>query len=98
MSHIRFAFVALAVLSLPACKTLFKGGSCDKPGPHETAQNLPPLKVPAGLDAPDTRASMPIPELAEPEKPRAAGDPCLDLPPPLNPQKNPAAAPAKPAT
>jgi uncharacterized lipoprotein len=95
--HSRIALVALVALSLAGCKTLFKGGSCDKPGGYESAQNLPPLKVPAGLDAPDTRASMPIPELSEPEKPRAAGDPCLDEPPPLNPSKIPSKAPAKPA-
>ena len=93
----RVAVLALILLPLAGCKLLTRANSCDKPGEYESAQNMPPLKVPAGLDAPDTRASLPIPDLAEPEKPRQPGDPCLDAPPPYGPPKvtKPAPIPAK---
>jgi hypothetical protein len=50
------------------------------------------LQIPAGLQGPDTRSSLPVPPLAEPERPRRADEPCLDAPPPY---ANP--APARPA-
>jgi hypothetical protein len=57
------------------------GASCTKPGLYVQAQTVPPLRVPAGLDAPDTRGALKVPDLNEPEVPRAAGSPCLDMPP-----------------
>lgn len=81
------------VLPLAGCKLLpTRAPSCSRPGGYEAAQNMPPLKVPAGLDAPDTKASLPIPTINEPEKPRQPGDPCLDEPPRYSPAKD-----AKPA-
>jgi uncharacterized lipoprotein len=77
-------------LLLGGCKRLFAGGSCNKPQAYATAKDLPPLKIPAGLDALDTRAAVQVPPLAEPEAPRRKGDPCLDEPPPV-------AVPAAPA-
>ena len=85
----RVALLALIVLTLASCKLFTHRASCDKPGGYESAQNLPGLKVPAGMDAPDTRASLPIPEIAEPEKPRQPGGPCLDAPPRYSPPKVP---------
>ena len=43
--------------------------------------NGPGLVVPQGLDAPDTRGAVHIPDLKEPEQPRSAKDPCLSSPP-----------------
>jgi uncharacterized lipoprotein len=93
----RVAILALMLLPLAGCKLFARGDSCDKPGEYVSAQNMPPLKVPAGLDAPDTRASLPVPDLAEPERPRKPGDPCLDAPPPYSPPTvaKPVAIPAK---
>jgi hypothetical protein len=54
---------------------------CREPTIGEHAKNLPPLKVPAGLDAPDTRNAIKIPPLTEPEHPRTPKDPCLSSPP-----------------
>ena len=45
------------------------------------AQNNPPLKVPPGLDAPDTRNAIKVPDLNEPERPRSKNEPCLSQPP-----------------
>ncbi len=93
MSISRVLILTGLVLLLTACKFLpTRGPSCNRPGGYESAQNMPSLKVPAGLDAPDTKASLPIPQITEPEKPRQSGDPCLDEPPRYSPPKG-----AKPA-
>jgi uncharacterized lipoprotein len=76
------------LLAAGGCKAL--GGGCNKPGAYASAQELPPLRVPAGLDGPDTRQSMQIPELNEPEAPRDPDGPCLEEPPAIQ-------APATPA-
>ncbi len=68
-----------ALLLLGGCKSMT--GSCHKPHAYSDAKNLPPLHVPVGLDGPDTRAAVRIPELTEPEVPRDKKDPCLEEPP-----------------
>lgn len=57
-------------------------GSCHDPAPYSRAQSAEPLRIPPGLDAPDTRNALKIPELNEPQPPpRGTGDSCLDAPP-----------------
>ncbi len=46
---------------------------CPEPALTSDIQNMPPLRVPAGLDAPDTRNAVKIPPLTEPQVARAAG-------------------------
>lgn len=76
------ALVAGALVCVLAGCGTFRGSSCHEPGPYASAQSVPPLKVPPGLHAPDTRNALRVPELNEPEPPpRKAGDPCLDAPP-----------------
>jgi len=41
----------------------------------------PPLKVPDGMSAPDTRNSVKVPQLAAPALPRTTSEPCLSRPP-----------------
>lgn len=66
------------------------------------AKELPPLRAPAGLEAPDTRNSLRVPPLNTPERVRGRDEPCLDTPPPFatsqtpTPAPAPAAPPAKP--
>jgi uncharacterized lipoprotein len=55
--------------------------ACARPGIYAEAQSIPPLRIPAGLDAPDTRGALRLPELNEPAAPRPAGSPCLESPP-----------------
>jgi hypothetical protein len=55
--------------------------SCAKPGVYTQAESVAPLRIPAGLDAPDTRGALRVPDLNEPEAPRAPDAPCLDQPP-----------------
>ena len=56
------------------------GGCTQRPFAGNT-DGLPPLVVPSGLSAPDTRNAVKIPELKEPERVRAKNEPCLAQPP-----------------
>lgn len=75
--------IALGTLAVTAsgCKSLLHSKACLKPGGYVDARNEQPLKVPAGMDAPDTRGALKIPELPQPAKARTAADGCLDAPP-----------------
>jgi hypothetical protein len=76
---LRLAVTLAGLALLAGCH---RGGvSCAKPGLYAQAQSLPPLRIPAGLDAPDTRGALRIPELNEPEVPRPTVSPCLEEPP-----------------
>ncbi len=76
------SIAGLALLLASGCRTL-TGGSCHKEQPYETADSRPPLRVPPGLDGPDTSGALAIPELNEPEAPLDPDGPCLDAPPAL---------------
>jgi uncharacterized lipoprotein len=83
MNRSRFLLTAALCVSfaiLPGCGRLF-ARSCSKPQVYAEAQSLPPLRIPVGLDGPDTRAALKIPDLNEPEAPRGPKDPCLEEPP-----------------
>jgi uncharacterized lipoprotein len=77
----------LAALSLIAVSLALQGcraimGSCHDPQAYQQAQSAKPLQIPAGLEAPDTRNALVIPELKEPAPPaRKEGEGCLDEPP-----------------
>ncbi len=83
----RIAVVLGVTLMLAACHSHLLRGmrakSCRKNDvAYVSATSVPPLQVPAGLDKPDTHASLKIPALNEPEPPaRKPNDPCLDEPP-----------------
>jgi len=69
--------------------------ACHGPQPYQKAGSVPPLKMPAGLDAPDTTNALRLPTLNEPAPPPRKGkQPCLDEPPPFKvtqPAKTPQA-------
>ena len=81
------------VLTLIAAAALLSGchlfgkltPDCHTPQEYQRAGQRPPLKVPAGLDAPNTKDALVIPtvELAPP--PPGPKDACLDLPPRYKP-------------
>jgi uncharacterized lipoprotein len=75
--------IALGALAVTAsgCKSLLHSKACLKPGAYVDARNEQPLKVPAGMDAPDTRGALKIPDVSQPAKVRTAADGCLDAPP-----------------
>lgn len=80
----RFLCLALAALLLPGCHWMHRNriSSCRETSTViSEARNNPPLKVPPGLDAPDTRNAIKVPDLNEPERPRGPREPCLSQPP-----------------
>jgi hypothetical protein len=77
---------------------VFHAKECNKPQMYASAQSIPPLQVPVGIDPPDTHSTLRIPALNEPAPPpRKSTDPCLDAPP-LFAAPRPRATPAPPAT
>jgi hypothetical protein len=69
-----------ALLLATGCRGVV-GGSCHKPQAYAAAQNLPPLRVQAGLDGTETSQTLEVPELQEPEAPLEPDGPCLEAPP-----------------
>lgn len=69
---------------LSGCHTLhaLTAESCHKPQPYTKAVSVPPLKIPPGLNAPNTSTALVVPPLKGPlPPPPTAKDPCLDAPP-----------------
>jgi hypothetical protein len=83
------SLIAASLLLASGCRTVL--GSCHKQQPYQAAGNLPTLKVPTGLDGPDTEGAMQIPEITEPQLPQDPDGPCIDAPPAIT-------APPLPAT
>lgn len=86
---------ALAAVLATGCKT--RAVSCKQDNKaYVGAKELPPLKAPPGLEPPNTRNALKVPELTTPERVRGKNEPCLDAPPPFAPQKvvTPAPPPA----
>jgi uncharacterized lipoprotein len=77
----RILWFAALLPALSACHMLGIN-SCHGPQAYLGAHSVAPLKVPAGLDAPETNNALRIPALNEPAPPARKGkDPCLDEPP-----------------
>lgn len=72
--------------------------SCKKAPTYADEKDLPPLRIPVGMDAPDTREALVIPALEEPEVPRGPDDGCLEEPPKASFVPTPAAAAGEAAT
>lgn len=72
--------LALATLSGCGSFKLFEG-RCVRPEDYAQVADNPPLQIPAGLQGPDPRNALRVPPLNEPERKRAADEPCLDAPP-----------------
>jgi uncharacterized lipoprotein len=67
----------LALAGCGAFKPTFE--NCDETPAYAGAKELSPLKVPEGVDAPDTRNALKIPTVTVPERPLAGR--CIDAPP-----------------
>jgi uncharacterized lipoprotein len=79
----RILWLAPLLLALSACHAL-RAKSCHGAQPYMGAKSVAPLKIPAGLDPPETGNALRIPALNEPAPPARKGkDPCLDEPPPF---------------
>jgi hypothetical protein len=79
--------VCLALAGLQGCSwipwihTSAKAEKCREPALPAVVPSIAPLKAPEGLDAPDTRNAVKVPELATPDTPRSAKNKCLSVPP-----------------
>jgi uncharacterized lipoprotein len=86
MKSARAIVLLLLLLPLAGC-SFFRSArakACHEPQPYQKAQTVPPLKIPPGLDAPDTTNALRLPTLNEPPSPKRSGtQPCLDEPPPF---------------
>lgn len=71
--------IAVAVL-LGGCH-LFGTPDCHRSQEYQRAVQVAPLKVPAGLDSPNTQGAMVIPQVALAPPPPGPKDACLDVPP-----------------
>jgi hypothetical protein len=74
------AAATTALLLVGGCQTV---GSCKHPLTDADAPDDAPLRIPVGLDGPDTSSALEIPPLNEPEVPRGPDDPCIQDPPPM---------------
>ena len=78
------ALLCCTILSLlSGCSAFHRNktvGCTEKPFSLST-ETRPPLKVPEGLSAPDTRNAIKVPDLGNSERVRAASEPCLSHPP-----------------
>jgi hypothetical protein len=70
-----------ALLTLAACHS-WHTHACSPETVYERATSVAPLTIPAGLEPPDTKHALRIPDLNEPAPPpRGPKDACLDEPP-----------------
>jgi hypothetical protein len=83
MHIIRGAFFAACLAGITGCKSL----TCNAPPAYGNADSIPPLQTPVGLEAPDTRAGLKVPELSTPGRPRTGAEGCLDDPPSYFPER-----------
>jgi uncharacterized lipoprotein len=86
-----------AGLSLSGCRLWHRAyHTCgDTSDIYQKASSLPPLRVPVGVEPPDTKSSMQIPALNEPAlPPRGPKDPCLDESPKFSEPRGPRPPPA----
>jgi uncharacterized lipoprotein len=79
----------IALLALAGCgafRPTFE--DCDETPAYAGAKELPPLRVPEGVDAPDTRNALKVPAVTVPEKPLDGR--CIDAPPSYGSPRAPA--------
>lgn len=77
----RWLMMGAILVAVSGCQFLRARTGCHADQPYMHARQLPPLRVPAGLDAPNTAASLVIPEAGNDYPPRGPKDACLDEPP-----------------
>ncbi|MBX5459986.1 MAG: hypothetical protein IRZ28_02740 [Steroidobacteraceae bacterium] len=79
--------LAAAVLVTAGCNPFRRSSDaalCPQDEALANARSVPPLKIPPGLESPDTSNALRIPELNTPAPPpRTVAQGCLDEPPPF---------------
>jgi uncharacterized lipoprotein len=85
MSFERALLAIAAGTLLSACHIFHRVAECHRPQEYQRARQMPPLKVPAGLDAPNTQGALVIPTVDLTPPPPGPHDACLDTPPRYKP-------------
>src|SRR5262245_42133341 len=84
---IGIGLLVVAVCATAGCNPFRKKSAdlvCKGPEGYAQAQSVAPLQIPAGLESPDTRNALKVPDLNTPEPPpRRKSEGCLDEPPPF---------------
>ncbi len=86
MSRDRAILMIAAATLMSGCHMFsHRTAECHRPQEYQRAAQMAPLKVPPGLDSPNTQGALAIPtvELAPP--PPGPHDACLDTPPRYKP-------------
>ena len=83
---IAVAFLVAVLCATSGCNPFRRKSAdlvCKGPEGYAEARSVAPLQIPPGLESPDTRNALRIPDLNTPEPPpRTQAQGCLDEPPP----------------
>jgi len=71
--------------ALSGCHMFSRVADCHRPQEYQRAVQVAPLKVPAGLDIPNTQGALVIPTVDLAPPPPGPHDACLDTPPRYKP-------------
>ena len=86
MSLERYLIMIAAAALLSGCHLFSKlTPDCHSSQEYQRAGQVPPLKVPPGLDSPNTKDALVIPSVDLAPPPPGPNDACLDLPPRYKP-------------
>ena len=85
MSLDRVLLVVAAAALMSGCHMFGLTSDCHAPQEYQRAGQVPPLKVPAGLDSPNTQGALVIPAVMLAPPPPGKKDACLDVPPRYKP-------------
>ena len=85
MNVIRMVVLSTLLAASSGCHYLRSKTGCHADQEYRHAEQLAPLKVPAGLDAPNTTTSLVIPTVSVEVPPRGPLDACLEDPPKYKP-------------
>ena len=82
MSLDRFLMLIAATALMSGCHLFSKlTPDCHTPQEYQRAGQVAPLKVPDGLDSPNTQGALVIPTVGVSPPPPGKKDACLDVPP-----------------
>lgn len=86
MSFERILLLVAAGALLSGCHLFGKlNPDCHAPQEYQHALSAPPLKVPAGLDSPNTTGALVIPAVTDAPPAPGPHDACYDVPPRYKP-------------
>jgi uncharacterized lipoprotein len=75
----------IAATLVGGCHMFSRVAECHRAQEYQRAPQLQPLKVPAGLDTPNTQGALVIPTVEVAPPPPGPHDACLDAPPRYKP-------------